>query len=113
MNHLRGSELASFLVAHEHAFICFTREGDGPCAIMLDTLRSASPGHPQVGFALVDVDGEAEVAGDFEVTAVPTLAGFKRRHLAYLEAGALDAEGVAAVIASVIAAPVPKPQGKR
>jgi thioredoxin-like negative regulator of GroEL len=109
MQKLRAANFASFLDS-PMAAVCFVRSGDIHSDVFLD--RLAAQAGTDVAVGAVDVDVDADLAADFDVAAVPTLAVFKQRHLAFLEAGALEAAALRTVLDAVRSAPVPKTGNK-
>lgn len=104
MQNLSAATFAPFL-ANSLAAVCFVRQDDAHCDRFL--ARLAKHAGPDLAVGVVDIDGDVELAADFGVSAVPTLAVFKKRHLAFLEAGAFEAGALERVLDAVRTAELP------
>lgn len=56
------------------AVVVFCAEWCGTCREFRPVLERLSAAHPQIAFSWVDIEDDAELAGDVEVESFPTLA---------------------------------------
>ena len=62
----------------------------GPCRMFGPVFEAASEAHPDAVFAKVDTDDQRGLAGDLDISSIPTLMAFRDGYLVYREAGALN-----------------------
>lgn len=67
----------------------FWAEWCGPCRAFAPTFERASTTHSDIMFAKVDTEAEQQLAADFRITSIPTLAIFRDGMLVYAQPGAL------------------------
>ena len=72
-----------------------------PCRAFAPTFEQASEQHADVVFAKVNTEEEQEVAGAFNIRAIPTLMVFREKVILYSEAGSLPAQALEQVITQV------------
>ncbi len=58
------------------------------CQSFEPVFESASASYPDLVFGRIDADRERDLAGEFEIKAVPTLVIFRERIMVFKEAGA-------------------------
>lgn len=58
------------------------------CHSFAPVFESAAASFPEVAFARINADREKELAGEFEIKAVPTLMVFREKIMVFKEAGA-------------------------
>ena len=63
----------------------------GPCRAFAPAYEAASSRHPDVVFAKVDTDAEPQLAGEFQIRAIPTLMVFRDGILLFAQPGVLPA----------------------
>jgi thioredoxin 1 len=73
----------------------------GPCRAFAPVFEKASEAHPDIVFGKVDTEAEQALAASAQITAIPTLMAFRDGILVYREAGALPAQALEQLIASV------------
>ena len=73
----------------------------GPCTRFSPIFEAAANKHKDVIFAKVNTDEQQEIAANFEIKSIPTLAIFKEQTLIYHEAGALPEEGLEDILGQV------------
>ncbi|MEN9787377.1 MAG: hypothetical protein RLZZ299_2641 [Pseudomonadota bacterium] len=73
----------------------------GPCRAFAPIFEAASERHPDVTFAKVDTEAEPDLAGSFEIQAIPTIAVLRDGVLLAVEAGMMPAAVLDSVIAQV------------
>lgn len=70
----------------------------GPCQSFAPVYTEMSEKYPDVVFAKVNTEEEQELAAQFNVRSIPTLAIFREQVILYMEAGALPASGLEDII---------------
>ena len=70
----------------------------GPCQSFAPVYTEMSEKYPDVVFAKVNTEEEQELAAQFNVRSIPTLAIFREQVILYMEAGALPASGLEEII---------------
>ena len=73
----------------------------GPCRMFGPVFEAASEKHPDVVFGKVDTEAEQDLAGELQITSIPTLMAFRDGILVYNQAGALPAPALKQVIEAV------------
>ena len=61
----------------------------GPCRRFAPTFEEASDRHADVVFGKIDTEAQKQLAGELQITSIPTLMVFRDGVLLYREAGAL------------------------
>ena len=61
----------------------------GPCRRFAPTFEEASDRHTDVTFGKIDTEAQKQLAGELQITSIPTLMVFRDGVLLYREAGAL------------------------
>ncbi|KYG60696.1 thioredoxin [Bdellovibrio bacteriovorus] len=64
----------------------------GPCRRFAPIFEAVALKHPDVVFAKVDTDAELELASQFEIKSIPTLAVIKEGDIIFVQPGALPEE---------------------
>ena len=70
----------------------------GPCKSFAPVYTEVSEKHPNVVFAKVNTEDEQELATQFNVRSIPTLAIFREQVILYMEAGALPGASLEEII---------------
>jgi thioredoxin 1 len=73
----------------------------GPCHSFAPVYEAASVRHPDVVFAKVNADVESELAGEFQIHAIPTLMVFRDGIPLFSRPGMLAAEGLERLVEKV------------
>jgi thioredoxin 1 len=63
----------------------------GPCRAFAPVYEDASRRHPDVVFAKVDTEAQPQLAGEFQIRAIPTLMAFRDGILLFARPGMLPA----------------------
>lgn len=71
----------------------------GPCQQFAPVYTEMSEKYPDVVFAKVNTEEEQELAAQFNVRSIPTLAIFREQVILYMEAGALPPASLEEIIA--------------
>lgn len=71
----------------------------GPCRRFAPIFESAALRHPGVIFGKVDTEAQPELAANFEVQSIPTIAVIKEGDIIFVQPGALPEEVFEQVIA--------------
>jgi len=70
----------------------------GPCRAFAPVFEAASDAHPDITFAKIDTEEEAQLAANAQITSIPTLMIFRDGHLVYSRPGALPAKALEELI---------------
>jgi thioredoxin 1 len=73
----------------------------GPCRAFAPAYEAASARHPDVVFAKVNTDVERQLAGEFQIRAIPTLMVFRDGVLLFAQPGAIPAQALDQLIDQV------------
>ena len=73
----------------------------GPCRMFAPIFEAAAATHPDLTFAKVDTEAEAQLAGVAGIMSIPTLMVFRDGILVFSQPGALPAAGLEQVIQAV------------
>jgi thioredoxin 1 len=98
---LTKDNFAETISDNDIVFIDFWAAWCGPCRAFGPVYEEASKTHGDAVFAKVDTEDQAELAGMFGITSIPTLVAFREKVLVFGEAGALPAPELEKVIAAV------------
>lgn len=68
----------------------FWAEWCGPCVRFAPIFEKASEEHSDVLFGKVDTEDQQDLAMQFQITSIPTLAAYRDEVLVFRQAGAVD-----------------------
>lgn len=68
----------------------FWAEWCGPCVRFAPIFEKASEEHADVVFGKVDTEDQQDLAMQFQITSIPTLAAYRDEVLVFRQAGAID-----------------------
>ena len=86
---LTRDNLEATIRDHDIVLIDFWAEWCGPCRSFAPVFEKVAERHPDIAFAKVDIEQQQEVAQQFGIRSIPTLAIFREQTLIMLEAGAM------------------------
>ena len=72
-----------------------------PCRAFGPVFEAASQTHPDITFGKIDTDANQGLAGEFQISSIPTLMAFRDGVLVFSQPGALPAAGLEQVIKAV------------
>ncbi|MCB1143443.1 MAG: thioredoxin [Leptospiraceae bacterium] len=73
----------------------------GPCKMFGPIFEKASEKHEGVVFAKINTDEEQEIAGQFQITSIPTLMVFREKIIVFAQPGMLKSEQLEDLISQV------------
>ncbi|MGH3385900.1 MAG: thioredoxin [Nocardioidaceae bacterium] len=79
----------------------FWAEWCGPCRMFGPIFEAASEQHDDIAFAKVDTEAEQSIAGEAQITSIPTLMAFRDGILVFRQAGALPAPALEQLIVAL------------
>lgn len=79
----------------------FWAEWCGPCRMFGPIFEKASEKYPEITFGKVDTEAEQILAGEADISSIPTLMVFRDGILLYNNPGALPAEALDEIITAV------------
>ncbi|MBX2988997.1 MAG: thioredoxin [Bdellovibrionaceae bacterium] len=98
---LNLSNIKETIEKNEMVFIDFWAPWCGPCQRFGPVFEGIAAKNPDLKFAKINTDDQAELAGQFGVMSIPTLGIFKDKELIFLQPGALPEEVLEEIIQKV------------
>ena len=99
--HLTGETIGSTVQENDIVLVDFWATWCPPCRAFGPIFEAASEKHEGIVFGKVDTDAEQELAGELQITSIPTLMAFRDGIMVYNQAGALPAPALEQVIDAV------------
>lgn len=91
---LTNANLQSTLEKNDIVLIDFWASWCGPCRMFGPIFEKVSEKHPDVAFAKCDTEAAQDVAAQFAVQSIPTLAIFRQGVLLFQQAGVIPEAGL-------------------
>lgn len=89
------------LETNDILLIDFYADWCGPCKMFGPIFERTSEKYPDIKFAKVDTEAEQQLAAEFGVRSIPSLAVFREKVLVFMQPGALPEEALVDIIDQV------------
>ena len=99
--HLTGDTIGRTVQENDIVLVDFWATWCGPCRMFGPIYEAASEKHEDIVFGKVDTDAEQELAGELQITSIPTLMAFRDGIMVFSQPGALPAPALEQVIDAV------------
>ncbi len=99
--HLTGETIGRTVQENDIVLVDFWATWCPPCRMFGPIFEAASEKHEGIVFGKVDTDAEQELAGELQITSIPTLMAFRDGIMVFSQPGALPAPALEQVIDAV------------
>ena len=73
----------------------------GPCQNFAPVFEASSDKHPDIIFGKIDTEAQQDLAAEFQIRSIPTIAVIRDNVMVFRQSGALPANALEQVIAQV------------
>jgi len=98
---LTSANLETSIESNDILMIDFWASWCGPCRMFGPIFEKVSEKHPDIAFAKCNTEEAQDVAAQFGVSSIPTLAIFREGVLLYAQPGAMPEAGLEDIIRQV------------
>ena len=98
---LTAESFTQALADNDMVLVDFWAEWCGPCRAFAPIYEKVSESHPDIFFGKVDTEVEQDLAGQFGIMSIPTLAIIRERIVLFLQPGMIPEEGLENLIDQV------------
>jgi thioredoxin 1 len=98
---LTAESFTQALADNDIVLVDFWAEWCGPCRAFAPIYEKVSDAHPDVFFGKVDTEVEQDLAGQFGIMSIPTLAIIRERFVLFLQPGMIPEDGLESLISQV------------
>ena len=86
---LNKDNLEETITSNDIVLIDFWAPWCGPCRSFAPTFEKVSEANPDIVFAKINTEDEQEIAAQFNIRSIPTLAVFREQIILFMQPGAL------------------------
>jgi thioredoxin 1 len=98
LQELTKSAIKDVVEQNEIVIIDFWAEWCGPCKRFTPIFERVAANHPDLKFVKVNTDVEEELAANFDIKSIPTLAVIKQKQIILMQPGALPEETLEQIV---------------
>lgn len=91
---LTADNIGETVTTNDLVLIDFWADWCGPCRMFGPIYERVSARHPDIVFARVDTEAEPELAGQFQISSIPTLMVVRDGVVLYAQPGALPEQAL-------------------